>query len=258
MFATSLMVVLGWQEPAPEPKPQPAPPAAEAAGPTPAPAPATPVVKWDDKTAKAVLDEYGKLVKGTPNMAQKNRALDTLAGGSHKLLVKPLAQVIEADKSLVVRKRAAELLANQPAADANSAIRNLLKNSRVGSNPTVVGELIRGLSKCGYQKAHWQEIDSLFEREYHVDRVPIQEALLDLVIAHKEAQALPILLNNLDEPVPDNVDHANNPPADYWEARWKSWNVWKVKVKEALFAVTGQRFSTAAEARTWLKKNPIK
>jgi hypothetical protein len=259
MFAASLVFVLAWQEPAPEPKP-PTPPTAEAqpaSAPTPAPA-STPVVQWDDKTAKAVLDEYGKMVKGTPNMAQKSRALDTLAGGSHKLLVKPLAQVVEADKSLVVRRRAAELLANQPADAANSTIRNLLKNSRVGSQPTVAGELIRGLSRCGYQKAHWNEIDDLFEREYHVDRVPVQEAMLELVIANKEAQALPILLNNLDEPIPENVDGKENPPAEYWEMRWKSWKIWQSKVKEALFAVTGQRFSTAAEARTWLKKNPIK
>ncbi|MFY9341410.1 MAG: HEAT repeat domain-containing protein [Planctomycetota bacterium] len=254
MLAVVLSSVLAFQEPAPEPNP--APPNVTPA--TPAPAPAVPVVAWDDKTAKTAVDEFGKQTKGTPSMAEKNQALDGLAGGSHKLLVKPLAQFIETDKSVVLRRRAAELLANQPPADANGTIRRLLKNARVGSAPTVQGELVRGLARCGYDKAQWNEVGDLFEREYHPERVPVQEAVLDLVIAHKEAQALPLLLRNLDEPVPENVDDASNPPAEYWEARWKSWSAWRGKVKDALFAVTGQRFSTAAEAKAWLKKNPVK
>jgi hypothetical protein len=246
-----LAIVLSWllvpQDPPAPPKPPEAP----------APATAKAVEVWDDKTAKAAVDEFGKLVKGSANMAQKNRALDLLAGGSNKLMVRPLAQLIESEKLVVVRKRAAELLANQPAEDANAAIRRLIANPRVGTHPVVVGELLRGLSRCGYAKNQWKDIDGLFERDYHVERVPIQEAILELVIAHKEQQALPILLRNLDEPAPENVDDASNPPKEYWEARWKSWSAWRGKVKDALFAVTGQRFSTAAEAKAWLKKNPI-
>lgn len=248
MLAAILTSLLTWQEPPPPQKP---------ADPARATSP-KPVEAWDDATAKAAVDEWTKLQKGTPNMAQKNRALDLLATGSNKQLVKPLVQVIETEKLLVVRKRAAELLANQPPADANAAIRKLLKNARIGSHPPVVGELIRGLARCGYDKSQWSEIDELFERDYHTERVPIQEAILELVIAHKETQALPLLLRNLDEPAPDSVDAAHNPPAEYWEARWKSWSAWRGKVKDALFAVTGQRFSTATEAKAWLKKNPIK
>lgn len=243
------------QDPAPKP-PAPPPSAAPQAAPA-APAPAL-VVPWDEKTTKAALDEFGKTLKGTPSMAEKSRALEALSGGSNKLMVKPLAQLVENDKSVVLRRRAAELLGNQPAAEANGAIRKLLKSPRVESHPGVMAELIKNLSKCGYDKAQWSDIDDLFERQYHTERVPIQEAILELVIARQEKQALPLLLRNVDEPIPENVDHKDNPPAEYWEARWKSWNVWRNKVKEALFAVTGQRFSTAAEAQAWLKKNPIK
>ena len=247
-----------WQEPAPTPTPPPPAEPAPAAAPAEPAAAAKPVVAWDDKTAKAAIDEFTQLMKGTPNMAQKNRALELFVGGANKQMVKPLSQVVETEKLLVIRKRAAELLANQPAADANSVIRKLLKNARVGSHPAVMAELVRGLSRCGYQPAHWADISDLFEREYHLERVPVQEAVLELVIAQKEKQAISMLLRNLDEPVPENVDAQHNPPASYWEARWKSWAAWKGKVKDALFAVTGQRFSTAAEAKAWLQKNPIK
>lgn len=257
MIVAILSTLALWQEPAPQPKPaEPAPaPAAQPAEPAPA---AKPVVEWDDKTAKAAVDEFTQLMKGTPNMAQKNRALELFVGGANKQMVKPLSQVIETEKLLVIRKRAAELLANQPAAEANGVIRKLLKNPRVGSHPAVMAELIRGLSRCGYQPANWADISDLFEREYQVERVPLQEAVLELVAAQKEKQAIAMLLRNLDEPLAENVNAQNNPPAAYWEARWKSWSAWKGKVKDALFAVTGQRFSTAAEAKAWLQKNPVK
>jgi hypothetical protein len=72
---------------------------------------------------------------------------------------------------------------------------------------------------------------------------------------HKELEALDLLLENLDEPAPANVDDPSNPPAEYWEMRWKAWRSWRDDVKEALFAITGQRFNTSAEAREWLDKN---
>jgi hypothetical protein len=249
MIALLLSTLLSAQDPAPTPKP--------AETPTPAPARSALAQAWDDATAKEALAEANKLLKGA-GMAQKSRALDMLAGGSHKLLVKPLAQVVEGEKLLVVRKRAAELLGNQPATDANATIRRLLKNGKLGAYPPVMAELVRGLGRCGYDQKQWAEIAELFEREYNVERVPIQEALLELITAHKEKQALPLLLRNLDEPVPVDVEARSNPPAEYWEARWKSWAVWKGKVKDALFAITGQRFSTAAEAKAWLEKNPVK
>ena len=260
MLAALLSSLLSWQEPTPPAKPvdpAPAPAPAQAQAPAPA-APARPVEAWDDKTAKAAVDEWNKLMKGTPSMAEKSKALDRLAAGANKLLVKPLAQVVETDKSLVVRKRAAELLAQQPATDANPALRKLLKSDKLRNAPAVLAEVVRGVARSSYQRGQWGDLKDLFEREYHVERVPLQEAVLDLVIQHKEKDALDMLLGHIDEPTPVNVDDGSNPPQEYWEARWKSWSVWRGKVKDAIYAITGQRFSTAAEAKAWLKKNPVK
>jgi hypothetical protein len=249
MLAPLLLGLFACQDPAP-PTPQPPVPAQ-------APAPA-PVEAWDDRTAKEAIDAFGKAMKGTPSMSEKNKALEALAKGSNKLLVKPLAQVVETDKSVVIRKRAAELLAQQPVADANPVIRKLLKNPKVAVHAAVLAELVRGLSRCGYQSAQWADLADLFEKSYAADRVPLQEALLTLVETHKEKLAIPLLLRNLDEPVPADPNAGDNPPAEYWEARWKAWAIWRGKVKDTLFALTGQRFSTSAEAKAWLKQNPLK
>ncbi len=245
LLAASLFV---WQEPEPRPDPKPA-----------AEAPAAPAVEvWDDKTARANVRAFAKVMKARPGMGERQRALAQLLGGSNPRLIKPLAEVVAKDASVVIRKQAVTLLANQPADKANGVIRRLLADGDVTENPQVHAELIRALSRCGYEPKHWDELD--LDRAfgaYGPERVPVHEAILDLVVAHEEKRALPLLLNNLDEPIPENVDDATNPPADYWKARWQSWAVWRGRVKDALFAVTGQRFSTADEAKAWLEKNKI-
>jgi hypothetical protein len=250
MLVCLLTSLLCWQDPTPPPSPKDAPPAPVAK--------ARVVEVLDDKSAKQVVAEFEKAVGGSASMADKNRALDRVDGSSHALLAKSLANVIEKDKSVVIRKRAAVLLRDQPKDDAVATMRRLIKSTRVRSHPGVLAEVVRGLSQCGYEPKLWPEIDDLFEVDYEAGRVPLHEALLDLITRHQEKQAIELLLRNLDEPTPENVHHADNPPQEYWEARWKAWSVWRSRVKDALFATTGQRFSTEKEARAWLEKNPLR
>ena len=255
MLAWLLTSLFAAQDPAPPATgqdPGNAAPAVAAEGTT-----ARPAVAWDDEQAKAALDAFAKTLKGATSMATKSRALEALAEGTHASLVAPLAKLVETEKSIVLRKRAAELIANQPAAAASAAIEKLLAKPKVTEQSAVAAELVRGLSRCDYDSRQWKSLEPLFERDFTVERVPLQEAVLDLAMAKAEAAALPLLLRHLDEPVPSNVDHAENPPKEYWEARWKSWSVWRSKVKEAVFAITGQRFSTLPEAKAWLDRNPL-
>lgn len=247
MLVASIALLLGCQEPTPAPAPAPQ---------VPAPAPA--VIEWNDREARDALSAFQKAIKGSASLADKMRALDELAKGSHKSLVKPLATVVQSEKLVVVRRRAAELLGQQPERNANPVILQLLGHTSLRDERAVQAELVRSLSRTGYHGKQWQHIDDLFEREYSLDTVVLQDALLDLIIAHKETQSVDILLRNIDPPQPVNVDDPTNPPAEYWKARWEAWSSWRGKVKEALFAITGQRFSTAEEARAWLRKNPLK
>lgn len=256
MFAAlALLAGLTFQEPEPKPEPKPDTPPAEAQKPV---EPPKVVEQWDDARGKAAAADLAKALKGKPSMKERAEALEKLATGANRQLVKPLQQIVETDTSVVIRKRAAELLANQPAKDAQPVLQKLLKSPKVTAYHAVMAELVRGVGRCGYTSDVFGQLSELFDREYALDRVPLQEAILEVATKHKEKAALPVLLRNLDEPLATNIHEGNNPPAEYWEARWKSWAVWRGKVKEALFAITGQNFSTGAEAAEWLKKNPLK
>jgi len=248
MLSFALVFSLSVQDPTPPP---PTPP-------EPAPAAAA-IAEWTDAEAKAALKAFDQAFKkGRASMRDKLAALEALGKGSHKRLVRPLTKVVIADPSLEVRKQAAKVLGNQPPRDASRASLALLDNPKVTAEPAVMAALVEALSGAGYDTRMWRHLDSLFERDYAIERVPLQKALLGLIAEHKETGAWPLLLRNLDEPIPADPDSPTNPPASYWEARWKSWQIWRADVKAAMFAITGQRFSTAAEAKEWADKNGAK
>ena len=211
---------------------------------------------WTDKLAREKVKAFAKALKPKKvSIAVRKRALDELVGGLNRQLIKPLQQFIEKDSSIVLKRQAVEMLSEQPQDRARPAILKLLKNARVTGNPQVQAALIKGLSRAGYTSKDYKAIADVLEDDYDTERVPAHEAVLDLVKEHAEKQAIPMLLRNIDEPMAKDVDAGDNPPAEYWKARWHSWAIWKGKVKEALFAITGQKFSTAKEARAWLRKN---
>lgn len=214
---------------------------------------------WPDKFARQKIQEFQKTLKPKRvSMVIRKKALDTLSGGVSQQLIKPLQQFIEKDSSIMLKKQALAMLSDQPKERVKPVILKMLKNHRLTANPQVEAGLVNALSLAGYDSGDWKPIKNVLESDYDNERIPVHEALLELVKKHQEIQAIPMLLRNLEEPSPANVDVKENPPAEYWKARWHAWAVWKGKVKDALFAVTGQRFSTAKEAKAWLKKNPIK
>jgi len=214
---------------------------------------------WPDRLAREKVKAFEKAVKPKKvSMADRKRALGELKGGVSQQLIKPLQKFIEKDSSIVLKREAVQMLAVQPDKPAKKAVLKLLGNARVTGNPQVQAGLIRALGETGYVPKDWKHIEDVFEEDYDNERIPVHEAILELVRDHKEKQAIPLLLNNMDEPSAQNVDAAENPPREYWKARWHAWAAWKAKVKEAMKAITGQDFADAGEARAWLKKNRLK
>lgn len=248
MLAALFAVVLGVQDP--EPKPQdPATPPAQPVAPS--------IEDWDDPRVKSELKDFTAKIKSNV-LRERLEAVTRLASGRNAKLIPPLATVVTRDRALTVRKAAAEALGNQPEREAKAAVLRLL-GTDLHEVPEVQAVLVSALSRLGYQrKRDWEAISGLFERDYGENRMALQRAILALVKEHRELEAIDLLVRNLGEPAPENVDDASNPPAEYWERRWKSWQSWRADVKEALLALTGQQFSTAKEAKDWLRENRAK
>ncbi len=68
----------------------------------------------------------------------------------------------------------------------------------------------------------------------------------------KVMSAVPQLVDMVREPVPENPNSASNPPASYWEARYKIWLASEGWVRWALKEITGQEFRTHREWAAWV------
>ena len=210
----------------------------------------------EDGQARDIVRDFKKAFDPRRgDLRSQLEAVETLAKGKNDKFLRPLTDAILESRHATVRNRAAEILAVQPPKPTVRLTLKLLANDKVKKHRTVVARLVRTLSANGYESRHWELLEDLFGKDYEASNVPVQIAILDLATEHKEVEAIDTLLANLDEPIPANPNSPSNPPAEYWEARWKAWQKWRENVKQALLAITGQRFSTAEEAKTWLRKN---
>ena len=214
---------------------------------------------WSAREARVALAEFRKTFRTRDaGLADKLQAVAALAAGSHRDLVKPLRDLAADDEPTTVRMKAASALGHQPSEQANPALVYLVRSVKVRGNTPVLAATIRSLNKAGYRDKQWRELKGLFEAKYDAEYVAVQKALLELIATHKEKQAIGLLVDNLDEPRPVWVDDPENPPAEYWERRWKAWDAWRSDVVEALRVITGQRFNSAAEADAWIRQNGAK
>jgi HEAT repeat protein len=242
-----LTLALLQQPPAAEPKPAAAPgePAAIA------------VVKFDDSQARQALADFKKLPPKA-SLVDRVAAVEALARGTHETLIPIFDKLVRSDPSLAVRKKAAEALGWQPEKKAYVVVTKLLDDAAVTKTAELIEPLIRALAGLGYTAKDWKRLETFFRAGYGQDRIGLQRAIIALADKHKEKQAIAVLLDNLDEPLPKDEHGADNPPAEYWEARWKAWQVWRDELRAALQTITGQKFASEEEARAWLKVNASK
>ena len=212
---------------------------------------------WDDKQAKAAVAEFKKQYKAKASLKQKLAALEKLRPGKSSKLIKPLARVVKTErKHKGCRILAAELLGNQPKAPVRKRLLSLIDDAKIKRVPSVLAALIHAHSKASYESKDWKDFKQLFFKDIADKRFPkVQKAIVQMVGEHKELGALDMLADSMEGPQPAWVDDPNNPPASYWEARWKNWEVWRLDAKEALFKITGQRFTTIKDAKAWVSKN---
>jgi len=210
-----------------------------------------------DAEATQALADF-KAVPAKASLADRLAAIEALVRGSHANLVPVLDRTVRRDGAMVVRKKAAEALGWQPAKKAYPVVVALLESTEVCNDSELVAPLVTALARVGYASKDWQRLETLFRAGYGPERTGLQRAIIQLAATQKEKLAVPVLLENLDEPLPVDVHGASNPPAEYWEARWKAWRAWRDDVRNALMQITGQKFASAEEAQAWLRINGAK
>lgn len=176
-------------------------------------------------------------------------AVEALQELQHKSFVKPLLVIMEFDPSLAVQTKAAKAIQAQPKDQVVPAATKLLGDKDVLKKGTMAAPLIKLLAYYGAKQSQW---DKLY-RNFELMGANAQIVLCESMAARKDYEGLPTLLRNLDPPAPANVDDPSNPPASYWEARWKSWQAFKPSLQAALKVLLGRSFEKSKDALKYIK-----
>jgi len=108
-----------------------------------------------------------------------------------------------------------------------------------------------GMGVLGYDRAY-DDVKKFFVK----DRGELRKAAARYFGYTKAKEAFRLLAEQLDEPAPSNVNDPNNPPASWWEARWKEWKANEKAVHWAISQlVEGETFETTIEAKNWAEKH---
>ncbi|MEM7308323.1 MAG: hypothetical protein AAF682_16710 [Planctomycetota bacterium] len=143
-----------------------------------------------------------------------------------------------------VRAAAARVLANQAGDKSVGALRKALKDKQNRKErPSAIASVVDALGRLGCRDA-----EAEIEDEFNAFRNPEVVKACVLYFGRVKSKRYSIvraLCEQLSPPQPASVDAASNPPAGYWEMRWKMWMNIRRDVSWALKEITGQVFEPA-------------
>ncbi|MGH7162911.1 MAG: hypothetical protein ACREID_05460 [Planctomycetota bacterium] len=189
------------------------------------------------------LDEY----KAEKDEEKRAAVVRKLGEWDHAEILKAALKLV-GDRNRFVAIEAAVVVARQrDTAKAGTALHRALQMEK---RPDVACALLVALGKVGYAKAFKDA-----EKWYVKDTTETSKAAARYFGYTKAKDAFRLLAERLEEPRPKNPDDPNNPPASYWEARWKEWNSNLPHVRWALSQIAeGETFERTVEAKEWAEK----
>jgi len=154
-------------------------------------------------------------------------------------------EAIENLRVSAVQAAAARLLGNQLGnKKVASALERLFRDKDLRKDrPEACAAVILSMGKLEVQKSE-QDIFSLLKSNPQEDIARACVRYFGL-IKTKDKSIVRTLCTELDAPAPADVNGGTNPPAGYWEQRWKTWNAIRRDVSWALKEITGQVFRPA-------------
>jgi hypothetical protein len=208
-----------------------------------------------DAEAAPLLEGLKKVGKAKA-WADASPAFESLAGVTHPDLEPALAKHLgHAVKEVAIRS--ATEIGKRPGPKTGAALWKGWTLAVNDKRPEVRGAILAamGAAKIPLDAKQYVDVEALWRKAPDAQTM-VGIATYFLAIGTDKRPSR-LLAEWLDEPrAGGNVEDGTNPPAEWWEARWKTWNAVKGVVADALKAITGQAFHSSDEAKEWFRKNP--
>ncbi len=210
----------------------------------------------DKKEARAMLKAFKKnLSRAAKSALVRREVIQALVQKAHPSFVGPLEKLARTDKSKLVRAAAVKALGKLDFPRTRKALLKILGGRGLTRDPLVLLAGLDAVERLGYHPAFFQVLSDLFEKTWDMASPGVpQQKIIRLFAKGKEKRAFRLLVDHLDEPRPADVNSASNPPASWWEKRWKAWHYWRGDVKAALREITGVEFTRAEFYKKWARR----
>lgn len=205
-----------------------------------------------DAEAAPLIEGLKKAIR-TRNSVEAMPALAAIAGvtnpGFEPHLVKLMSHL-----SVDIAVKATECLAERPSEKLAATLwRSGWLAPINDKRDAVKGTILAAYGRLGAKldAKQYDEVESLWRRAPSAEILTGIARYFEAVKTDKRPCRL--LAEFLDEPRAGDVNSGTNPPASYWEARWKLWNAVQPHVVDALHAITGETFHTTKDAKAWFE-----
>jgi hypothetical protein len=195
-------------------------------------------------------------MRKTPKKEIRKRValIERLGQWDHPMILKEVRKYTK-DKSYKVSVAAVVACARQTSEKEKTAAA-LLATLKKEKRNDVVCALLVAMGRMGYDNK--KAFKAAADRYNKTAVEPIKAAARYFGYVKSKA-AFRMLAEKLDYPRPAQVDDPANPPASWWEARYKEWKAYVPHVRWALNEIVPtENFDSTREARAWAESEGAK
>lgn len=206
----------------------------------------TELPQWTTEQATPAIAAFKTAWRTAKTTELKIAALDDFVKGRHTFVADELAKLTK-EKDDTLRVRAVTLLGTQTGLGVEKHLLPMCKYTR--NYDSLRGRAaVRSLGYVGYGKDGFKLLEDLF---WKCTEPEVRAELAFTWGKQQEKRAFSILVAMLDMPRPVDPNDPNNPPAAYWEAIGKQWEVVKGPVAVALEQICGKKMFNKDAAERW-------
>jgi hypothetical protein len=180
--------------------------------------------------------------------------LERLGQWDHPMVLREAKKFLK-DKSYKVAVAAVVACARQTSdkeATASAFLAQLKKEKRTD----VICALLVGMGRLEYSSKKAHKVAADWYGKKNIEALKASARYFGYVRSKK---AFRLLAEKLDYPRPVKVDDPENPPAEWWEERYREWESYVPQIRWALGRIVpGESFETTKEAKDWAKAEGAK
>ncbi|MHC4224925.1 MAG: hypothetical protein ACYSX0_07545 [Planctomycetota bacterium] len=183
------------------------------------------------------------------NVRKRVELMERLGQWDHPMVLREAKKHLK-DKSYKVAVAAVVACARQ-SSDREATAAGFLAQLKKEKRTNVICALLVGMGRLEYTSKKAYKVAADWYGKKNMEALKASARYFGYI---QSKRSFRLLAEKLDYPRPEKVDDPENPPAEWWEERYKEWESYVPQIRWALGRIVpGETFETTKEAKDWAK-----